>query len=84
MPMVKVKSDDYFEKALRQFKRICEKAGVITTARNQRFHEKAAETRKLAKAAAVKRSRKARVQQALVGKGKKPKVTKSSDRRFKG
>ena len=53
MPSVRVKDD--IERAIRQFKRACEKAGILTEARHREFYEKPSEERKRRKAAAVKR-----------------------------
>lgn len=53
MPSVRVKDD--VERAIRQFKRACEKAGILTEARHREFYEKPCEIRKRQKAAAVKR-----------------------------
>lgn len=57
MPSVKV-SKNGFEKAHRQFKRACEKAGVIPRARAIKRHEKRSEKRQRMRAAAVKRLQK--------------------------
>jgi len=46
MPSVRVKENEYFDAALRRFKRACEKAGIL---------EKPTQERKRKKAAAVKR-----------------------------
>ncbi len=53
MPSVRVKDD--VERAIRQFKRACEKAGILTEARHRERFEKPSEVRKRRKAAAVKR-----------------------------
>jgi small subunit ribosomal protein S21 len=50
MPSVRVRENEYFDAALRRFKRACEKAGVLT--------EKPTQERKRKKAAAVKRHQK--------------------------
>ena len=57
MPSVNV-SKHGFEKALRQFKRQCEKAGLISRARAIQRHEKPSQKRKRMRAAAVKRQQK--------------------------
>lgn len=57
MPSVNVNKNG-FEKALRQFKRSCEKAGLISRARATQRHEKPAQKRKRQRAAAVKRLQK--------------------------
>ena len=55
MPSVRVKENEYFDSALRRFKRACEKAGILTELRRREFYEKPTQERKRKKAAAVKR-----------------------------
>lgn len=55
MPIVKVKENEPFEIALRRFKRICEKAGILSEMRRREFYEKPKWVRKRKKAQAVKR-----------------------------
>jgi len=55
MPTVRVKENEDAEVALRRFKRICEKAGILTEVRRREYFEKPTEERKRKKAAAVKR-----------------------------
>ena len=55
MPSVRVKENEYFDAALRRFKRACEKAGVLTELRRREYYEKPTQERKRKKAAAVKR-----------------------------
>ena len=55
MPIVTVKDNEYFDYALRRFKRSCEKAGIINDYRKREFYEKPTQARKRKKAAAVKR-----------------------------
>ncbi|NND61323.1 MAG: 30S ribosomal protein S21 [Gammaproteobacteria bacterium] len=55
MPSVRVKENEYFDAALRRFKRACEKAGVLTELRRREYYEKPTQERKRRKAAAVKR-----------------------------
>lgn len=55
MPSVRIKENEYFDAAMRRFKRACEKAGVLTELRRREFYEKPAQERKRKKAAAVKR-----------------------------
>ena len=55
MPKVSVKENEPFEVALRRFKRLCEKAGILTEMRRREFYEKPTAKRKRLKAAAVKR-----------------------------
>ena len=53
MPSVRVRENEYFDAALRRFKRACEKAGVLTELRRREFYEKPTQERKRKKAAAV-------------------------------
>jgi small subunit ribosomal protein S21 len=55
MPSVRVRENEYFDAALRRFKRACEKAGILTELRRREFYEKPTQERKRKKAAAVKR-----------------------------
>ena len=58
MPSVRVRENEYFDAALRRFKRAGEKAGVLTELRRREFYEKPTQERKRKKAAAVKRHQK--------------------------
>jgi len=58
MPEVRVRENEPFEVALRRFKRMCEKAGVLTEIRRREFYEKPTSIRKRKAAAAVKRQMK--------------------------
>ena len=40
MPSVQLKENEYFDSALRRFKRACEKAGILTELRKREFYEK--------------------------------------------
>lgn len=55
MPSVRLKENEYFDAAMRRFKRACEKAGILTELRRREFYEKPTQERKRKKAAAVKR-----------------------------
>ena len=55
MPSVRVRDNEPAEVALRRFKRICEKAGILTELRRREHYEKPTEVRKRKAAAAVKR-----------------------------
>ncbi len=55
MPSVRVRENEYFDAALRRFKRACEKAGILTELRRREYYEKPTQERKRRKAAAVKR-----------------------------
>jgi small subunit ribosomal protein S21 len=56
MPGVLVREDEPFEKALRRFKKTCEKAGIMTEMKKHTHFEKPSERRKR-KVAAAKRKR---------------------------
>ena len=71
MPSVRVRENEYFDAALRRFKRACEKAGVLTELRRREFYEKPTQERKRKKAAAVKRHMK-RVTRDGSGGGRAP------------
>ncbi|OGT30692.1 MAG: 30S ribosomal protein S21 [Gammaproteobacteria bacterium RIFCSPHIGHO2_12_FULL_35_23] len=55
MPGIRIKDHEAFDSALRRFKRICEKAGVLTEMRRHEFYEKPTWKRKRKAAAAKKR-----------------------------
>ncbi len=55
MPGVRVRENEYFDAALRRFKRACEKAGILTELRRREYYEKPTQERKRKRAAAVKR-----------------------------
>ncbi len=56
MPIVKVKEREPSDVVIRRFKRICEKAGVLTELRRRERFEKPTTVRKRKKAAAKKRA----------------------------
>lgn len=58
MPAVRVRENEPFEVALRRFKRICEKSGVLSEIRRREYYEKPTSVRKRKAAAAVKRQQK--------------------------
>jgi len=59
MPTVRIReTNDNFELNLRRFKRLCEKAGILSDLRRHEFYEKPTWERKRKKAAAVKRYQK--------------------------
>ena len=58
MPSIKVKENEPFDIALRRFRRLCDRAGVITDVRKKEFFEKPTWVNKRKKAAAVKRTHK--------------------------
>ena len=53
--------DDNFEKAFRIFKRKIKKSGIIQELRNRRYYMTKSQKRRLAKAKAIKRYKRARV-----------------------
>ena len=69
MPSVRVRENEYFDAALRRFKRACEKAGVLTELRRREFYEKPTQERKRKKAAAVKRHLKRLSRENMRGAG---------------
>jgi small subunit ribosomal protein S21 len=69
MPSVRVRENEYFDAALRRFKRACEKAGVLTELRRREFYEKPTQERKRKKAAAVKRHLKKLSRENMRGTG---------------
>jgi small subunit ribosomal protein S21 len=72
MPSVRVRENEYFDAALRRFKRACEKAGVLTELRRREFYEKPTQERKRKKAAAVKRHLKRLSRENMRGAGGAP------------
>lgn len=58
MPGIKVRDNEGFDSAIRRFKRIVEKSGVLSEMRRREFHETPSEKKKRALAAAIKRFRK--------------------------
>ena len=58
MAEVIIYQDESFERALRRFKKKCEKAGILAEVRRREFYEKPTQERKRKMAAAVKRTQK--------------------------
>ena len=58
MPAIKVRENEPFDIALRRFRRLCDRAGVITDVRKKEFFEKPTWVNKRKTAAAVKRTHK--------------------------
>ena len=56
MPGILIKADEPFEKAMRRFKKVCEKSGVISDMKKHQRFEKPSE-RKKRKINAAKRKR---------------------------
>ncbi len=69
MPSVRVKENENFEVSLRRFKRLCEKAGILSDLRRHEFYEKPTWERKRKKASAVKRYQK-KLQREVSGSDK--------------
>jgi small subunit ribosomal protein S21 len=83
MPSVRLKENEPFEIAIRRFKRVCEKAGVLAEIRRREFFEKPTEERKRKAAAAIKRHLKklSRERYALMNLRKgRPLVERASSR----
>ena len=59
MPVITVYGDESLEKAIRSFKRKCERSGVLREVRMRRHYEKPSVKKKRKAAAARKRVRKA-------------------------
>ncbi len=55
MPIIKIKENEPFDVALRRFKRLCEKSGILSEIRRREYYEKPTTKRKKAKATAMKR-----------------------------
>ena len=60
MPEVIIHDDENFERALKRFKKKCEKAGVLSDLRKHRHYEKPSERRKLEMSAARRKTRRPR------------------------
>jgi small subunit ribosomal protein S21 len=57
MPEIVIHDDDRFERALRRFKKKCEKAGILSDLRKHRHYEKPSERRKRKMSAARRKTR---------------------------
>lgn len=64
MPGIKVRDNEGFEAAIRRFKRVVEKSGILSEMRRREFHEPPSQKKKRALAAAVKRFRKKQMRDA--------------------
>ena len=60
MPGVRVKEGESFERALRRFKKRCEKAGILSDLRKHQHFEKPSERRKRKLSAAKRKMRKSK------------------------
>ena len=65
MPEVIVRDSDSFEVVLRRFKRLCEKAGILSKLREIEYYEKPTTMRKRKAAAAGKREAKRMMRQRV-------------------
>ena len=61
MTGVFVRDDESFEKALRRFNKFCEKAGILSDYKKHQHFEKPSETKKRKRAAARRKSRRAKM-----------------------
>src|SRR5574342_1055037 len=61
MPEVIIHDDESFERALKRFKKKCEKAGILSDLRKHRHYEKPSERRKRKMNAARRKGRRTRV-----------------------
>ncbi len=66
MAVVEVKPEEGFEKALKKFRKICEKEGIITEMKRRQFYEKPSVKRKRKQRAARKRLIKALKKKGLL------------------
>ena len=70
MPEIKVREAEYFDVALRRFKKAVEKAGTLTELRSRESYEKPTTERKRKMSAAVKRHHKKVRSQILPKRGR--------------
>lgn len=70
MPGIRVREHESFELAMRRFKRVVEKSGILSEMRKREFFEKRSERRKRALAAAIKRFRKKQLRDNLAATGR--------------
>lgn len=66
MAIVEVKPDESIDKALKRFKKLCEKEGIITEMKRREFYEKPSVKRKRKQRAARKRLIKALKKKGLL------------------
>ena len=60
MSEVIIHEDETFERALKRFKKKCEKAGILSDFRKHRHYEKPSERRKRKMSAAMRKNRRSR------------------------
>ncbi len=65
MPSIRVKDNENFEVSLRRFKRLCEKASILSDLRRHEYYEKPTWKRKRKKASAVKRFQKKQMREQV-------------------
>jgi len=63
VPGVRVKEGESFERALRRFKKRCEKAGILSDLRKHAHFEKPSERKKRKRSAAKRKLRKLKLKQ---------------------
>lgn len=81
MPGIKVRDNEGFDSAIRRFKRVVEKSGILSEMRRREFHETPSEKKKRALAAAIKRFRKKQsrdVRSERTGRGSSASSTSSA------
>lgn len=79
MPSIKTREHEPFEVALRRFKRICEKAGLISEMRRHEFYEKPTWKKKRLAAQAKKRlMKKIYREKVMPARANTPKKTKKT------
>lgn len=87
MPGIKVRDNEGFDSAIRRFKRVVEKSGILSEMRRREFHETPSEKKKRALAAAIKRFRKKQsrdVRSERTGRGSSASSTSSAGGRSSG
>lgn len=62
MPEVIIQEDETLERALRRFKKKCERAGILSDLRKHRHYEKPSQRRKRKQSAARRKARRSRFQ----------------------
>lgn len=62
MPEVIIQEDEPLERALRRFKKKCERAGILSDLRKHRHYEKPSQRRKRKQSAARRKTRRSRFQ----------------------
>lgn len=78
MPGIKVRDNEGFDSAIRRFKRVVEKSGILSEMRRREFHETPSEKKKRALAAAIKRFRKKQMRESRGERGGRSSTPSSS------